>query len=254
MKVFISWSGDRSRAVAELLRRWLKCVVQAIQPWMSTHDIDRGALWISKINEELKDISTGILCLTKENLNRPWILFEAGALAKGLTSARVCTLLVDLKPADIEDPLAQFNHTLPNREGIRALLETLNSALGAEALEKETLDSAFEAYWPRFEKEFAECLQVSSATEGESRDDREILAEVLDHSRSTVQRLAALESMFPSHREQEAIRAHLEMTVREATTRIVQLEEMARMKAMETTRSEAAKRVAARIAGMTLET
>ncbi|EFD2076446.1 toll-Interleukin receptor, partial [Escherichia coli] len=29
MKVFISWSGQRSQAVAELISDWLKCVIQA---------------------------------------------------------------------------------------------------------------------------------------------------------------------------------------------------------------------------------
>src|ERR1043165_153842 len=106
MKIFISWSGNRSRAVAETLRDWIKCVLQATRPWISTRDIDRGSLWFSEINDQLKDTSVGIICLTQENKNRPWILFEAGALAKGLSSNRVCTLLIDLKSADLEDPLA----------------------------------------------------------------------------------------------------------------------------------------------------
>ena len=94
MKVFMSWSGARSRAAAELLSNWTKCVIQATQPWISTRGIDRGALWFSSINDELKDTTVGIVCLTHENKNKPWILFEAGALAKGLANSRVCTFLV----------------------------------------------------------------------------------------------------------------------------------------------------------------
>ncbi len=45
MKIFVSWSGKRSKAVAELMSDWLKCVIQASQPWISTRDIDRGAIW-----------------------------------------------------------------------------------------------------------------------------------------------------------------------------------------------------------------
>ncbi|MGL6401348.1 toll/interleukin-1 receptor domain-containing protein [Aeromonas hydrophila] len=115
MKVFLSWSGERSRLVATLLDEWLRCVLQAIRPWISTKDIDRGALWFNEIQDQLQDTTTGIICLTQENKERPWILFEAGALAKGLSTSRVCTLLVDLKPSDIKDPLAQLNHTLPDR-------------------------------------------------------------------------------------------------------------------------------------------
>lgn len=113
MKIFISWSGRRSQAVAEMLNDWIKCVLQASRPWLSTRDIDRGALWFSEIHDQLRDTSVGIICLTQENKERPWILFESGALAKGLSSNRVCTFLIDLKPSDLQDPLAQFNHTSP---------------------------------------------------------------------------------------------------------------------------------------------
>lgn len=44
MKIFVSWSGKRSKAVAELMSDWLKCVIQASQPWISTRDIDRHKL------------------------------------------------------------------------------------------------------------------------------------------------------------------------------------------------------------------
>lgn len=44
MQVFISWSGDQSKAVAELLNDWIPCVTQAVKPWISSADLDkRGA-------------------------------------------------------------------------------------------------------------------------------------------------------------------------------------------------------------------
>lgn len=43
----------------------------------------------------------------------------AGALAIGdvplFSSNRVCTFLIDLKPEGLQDPIAQFNHTLPDK-------------------------------------------------------------------------------------------------------------------------------------------
>lgn len=137
MRVFLSWSGERSRRVAELLDDWLQCVIQAADPWMSSKDIDRGALWFSEITDQLANTAIGVVCLTKENKNKPWILFESGALAKGISSNRVCTFLVDLKPTDIENPLAQFNHSLPNKNGVWDLVRTINISLKRKSIKRK---------------------------------------------------------------------------------------------------------------------
>jgi hypothetical protein len=93
--VFISWSGDRSKWIAEALREWLPLVVQAAKPWMSSKDIDKGARGLQEISEKLERAKIGIVCLTPENLNVPWVLFEAGALSKTIDDeTRLCTLLL----------------------------------------------------------------------------------------------------------------------------------------------------------------
>ncbi|MFJ7842057.1 hypothetical protein ACIQXG_21755 [Lysinibacillus sphaericus] len=195
MKVFISWSGERSRQVGELLDNWLQCVIQAINPWRSDRDIDRGSLWFTQITNQLKDTSIGIVCLTQENKNNPWILFETGALAKGLTTSRVCTFLIDLQPSDIKDPLAQFNHTLPDESGLKNLVRTLNSTLGENCLSDKVLDEIFETYWPKFEEKFKVVLEQTRTTEViEPRSENDILSEVLGISRNMDRRIRNLES------------------------------------------------------------
>lgn len=190
----MSWSGARSRAAAELLSNWTKCVIQATQPWISTRGIDRGALWFSTINDELKDTTVGIVCLTHENKNKPWILFEAGALAKGLANSRVCTFLVDLEPKDLQDPLAQFNHTLPTRDGVWSLVVTLNNSI-ATPLEQGILEQVFDTNWPQFLNKF-EALLLQHPQEGivEVRSNDSMLEEILASTRSLSQRLRAIEN------------------------------------------------------------
>lgn len=164
MQVFISWSGPRSRAVAELFDEWIQCVIQAVTPWMSSKDIDRGSLWFSEIHNQLRDTKLGVVCLTKDNKDKPWILFEAGALAKGLTSSRVCTLLVDLETTDISDPLAQFNHTAPDKEGIFKLTSTINAALEDKRIDDKVFEKVFETYWPQFRDGFKRALEIHPQT------------------------------------------------------------------------------------------
>jgi len=195
VKVFISWSGERSRAVAELLDDWIQCVLQAIRPWMSSKDIDRGSLWFSEITDQLKDTTIGVVCLTKDNLNKPWILFESGALAKGLSSSRVCTFLIDLETTDVSNPLAQFNHTLPNKEGLYDLVRTLNSSLGDQSLREKVLEQVFDTYWPQFEIGFEQALKDNPEGESASppRSEENILTEVLRTVRTLDRRVRSIE-------------------------------------------------------------
>jgi hypothetical protein len=194
MKVFLSWSGQRSKEVANLLSDWLCCVIQASRPWISTRDLDRGSLWFGEINDQLKDTTVGIICLTQENKTRPWILFEAGALAKGLSTSRVCTLLVDLEPKDIEDPLAQFNHTFPTRESVLGLVKTLNSTLASNGLDNRILEQVFDTYWPQFEKRFADILSSTEAQPpSKPRPKEDVLGEILENTRLLNSRIRRLE-------------------------------------------------------------
>ena len=158
MKVFISWSGDLSKQVATLLSTWLKDVLQAIEPWLSKDDIDKGKIWFGDITEQLSNTGVGILCLTRENKDRPWILFEAGALSKGLSESSVCPFLVNLQHSELEQPLSQFNGSLPNKEDLFRLVKTINAQRKENPLTEAQLLRAFNRCWPEFETPFKKIL------------------------------------------------------------------------------------------------
>ena len=197
MKIFLSWSGARSKAVAELFDDWLRCVIQAAKPWVSSRDIDRGALWFNEVSGQLSDTSIGIVCLTSDNKTKPWILFEAGALAKGLSHTRVCTFLIDLKPVEIEDPLAQFNHSFPTKDSLWSLVRTLNNLVQPMPLDEKILLRVFETYWPQFETEFRQILkEVPAESKPEKRSDQSMLSEILSNTRSLAMKVRELENQL----------------------------------------------------------
>lgn len=181
--------------MAELLRTWVQSVVQAVEPWVSSSDIDRGSLWFNQIINELSSTTHGIICITKDNKDKPWILFEAGALAKGLVSSRIYTLLVDLNSEDIKDPLAQFNHTMPTKEGMSKLISSINNGLGENRLKDVILTNAFNTYWFQFEEEYARIIAgtdtVPHIEPVRSQDD--ILSEILNSVRGIDRRVNTLE-------------------------------------------------------------
>src|ERR1051325_4112221 len=148
MKVFISWSGVKSEALARALKQWIPDVIQTVEPWMSKTDIDAGARWNKEINNALAETKFGIICLTKANFDAPWILFEAGALAKTITESFVCPYLIDLDPADLpKGPLSQFQAMRADKIGTQDLISTINKAMKDDALSAPRLERAFELWW-----------------------------------------------------------------------------------------------------------
>ena len=53
MKVFISWSGPTSNRIALAFRDWLPCVLQTVDPYVSSEDIEKGRRWSADIAKEL---------------------------------------------------------------------------------------------------------------------------------------------------------------------------------------------------------
>jgi hypothetical protein len=91
--------------------------MQALDPWISVEDIDKGQQWGRSLADELESTHAGVICLTPENLTAPWLLFEAGALSKLYKEARVCTYLIDMLYADVPPgPFSEFQHTLAIKE------------------------------------------------------------------------------------------------------------------------------------------
>jgi len=42
MKVFLSWSGPQSKELAEAIRDWIPVVLQAVTPYFTPSDIEKG--------------------------------------------------------------------------------------------------------------------------------------------------------------------------------------------------------------------
>jgi hypothetical protein len=187
MNIFISWSGDRSLKVAQFLEEWLKSIIQSVNPWISTKHIDNGSLWFSEIATNLSTCNTGIICLTPENKDKPWVLFEAGCLSKGLRENRIYTLLIDLSPVDIKDPLSQFNHTLTTRDSIYKLLCDINQGL-ENPLGDKILQKSFDLNWPEFENEVGKIISNKPANLPSKATDTEMIEEILLNTRSLQQR------------------------------------------------------------------
>lgn len=154
MKVFISWSGDRGKAVAKALAQWLPTLFEGLDVFYSPRDITAGSAWLPKLFEGLKQCDVGVLCLTPENQTSPWMLFEAGAVWRGMEDARIIPYCHDLDPASLGEPLKNIQGVADTWHGTWSLVRSLNKCRPKPRPDAE-LQAVFEALWPGLEKTLA---------------------------------------------------------------------------------------------------
>jgi len=136
----------------------------------------------------LSSSNVGILCLTKDNIENPWILFEAGALSKNFDKANVCTILFNLETSDLTGPLTNFQATRFNKDDFKKLVVTINNTGNELKLEGDTLDDVFEMWWPQLEEKVNKILQAEIKTTQKKRPERDLLEEILELCRLNVRK------------------------------------------------------------------
>ena len=204
MKVFISWSGATSHKIANVLRENLPIAIQSLEPYVSSKDIDKGARWSTEISKELEQCQFGILCITGDNLDAPWLLFEAGALAKNIDVGQVTPFLFGVEDEDLPPPLMQFQTTKFVESDVKKLIHSLNKANDSGELHEALLNKSFETMWPTI-KESVDAIKLpkpaTSSKAGSSSHDQsklpEILAKMLDLLQRQHRLLSSPEQLVP---------------------------------------------------------
>ena len=161
MKVFICWSGERSKEVAGLLRQWLPTVLDGLVLTFSP-DIEKGVRWFDSISQELSRARAGLVCLTPENLESGWIHFEAGALFRETTT--IFPFLFQIQAEDLHGPLSHIQSTEATREDTKKLIAVMAEVMARETPQRPVWEQKFEKEWPLFEERLRkiEPLQVKA--------------------------------------------------------------------------------------------
>jgi len=163
MKVFISWSGEDSHIIALKLRDVFEATLQFVEPFISSEDIEFGSNWLTILDQQLNTTSFGILCLTKNNLNAPWLLFEAGAISKGAGATRVIPLLLGVESKDIDAPLSKLHAaTKADRDSLFKLFSQINGHGGDIAIPDRALRTLFDKFWPEIEAAISKTIEKSN--------------------------------------------------------------------------------------------
>lgn len=157
MKLFISWSGEQGKKIAEKLSLWIPSVLQSVEPFFSPSDIEKGENWDGRLTLELSQTDFGIVCLTQESVNAPWIHFEAGALSKTLNS-RLWVLMFGINTSSIKGPLSRFQNTTFNMGDFFELLKTVNK-YAETPLDSTRLKYIYSNMWPYLYNEIMDIMK-----------------------------------------------------------------------------------------------
>lgn len=157
--VFLSWSGERARHVANTLSDHIEDLLN-VDTFVSPN-IEKGEEWNNAIHSALRRCDAGIIILTKENSTAPWLLYEAGAIKTARPEpSRTKTLFVGRRPIDYKGPLQSFMGTTTDRDDFFQLVESLNVSCEVQTT-PQSLTRRFEALWPKISQSFEEACQLS---------------------------------------------------------------------------------------------
>ena len=119
-----------------------------------------------------------MICPTQDNLAKPWIHFEAGALAKRVSErARVIPYLHGVSPSDLRPPLSLFQAVKSDFTGTLDLLTSLNG-IRSTPFEMARLVEIYAKWKFDFESQLAN-LKTPQESSAKPRTDRELLEELV---------------------------------------------------------------------------
>jgi hypothetical protein len=111
------------------------------------------------------------------------LAFEAGALAKSVSIAKVVPLCMDLPTSDLTGPLKEFQGRCLDEPDVKRLVQDLNKATEKQ-LGKERLDRIFDRWWPDLKDAIDQALEGGQLPpQKPEREPVDMLAELIDRVR-----------------------------------------------------------------------
>ena len=155
-KVFISWSGLMSKNLANELHSFLSKVIPGIDFFVSSADIKNGQSWLEVIKDEIVECDAAILCIYKENLESPWLNFEAGGVYFGGRQQSLYPFVFEHTDEGSRGPVSHLQSSSFSRNTLWEAVDEL-SKLTATRISQE-VQLSFNENWPDLEKSIDKAL------------------------------------------------------------------------------------------------
>lgn len=221
MDVFLSWSTERSQKLAKMFNEWIINVLPTVKTYISTEQIGPGDRWSESIGKGLETNFMGIFFMVEENINSPWLNFEAGAISKNIEGSKVIPLLHHMKPEQINGPIAQFQAKLIHeRADILGIVKQINNGITDERkINNEILIKLFDKWYPDFVEGYdkfctdnPERVETNGEKSSNLLDSTDQIGEILNIVRSLIR--TEPKSINPPERNTKRIRISTDNSIR----------------------------------------
>ena len=167
-KIFLSWSGDISRQIAEIFYQYLPSYVDA-EYFLALRDNKLGEDWGERVKKELRETNIGIFFFTEQNLDAPWMIYEAGAIGK-LDGSRVFPLYFGVSRHH-DGPIKELHYQSAsfNKSTYEKLIESLYELCnGGEIHYPAKWELLLDKLFNSMEKEIQNILSKAEAKKSDS--------------------------------------------------------------------------------------
>jgi len=169
MKIFIGWSGDKGKRIAELLQDWIPTIFHRIEPRLSEADMADGK-WNEELVEDLWLITFGIICVEPSSLHSQSLNFEAGALTGAIERKKIVTFLLGIDEEEVTGPLSHFNFVSFDKKSIKDMIFQINAS-SSKPIEEDRLEQSFEHAWPSL-KEGLNNIELINELPGDAPEEK----------------------------------------------------------------------------------
>ena len=173
--VFIS-HDSRDSSLAEAFSKLLSSVSAGVLKSFRSSDkkgtqgIEYGVEWYPEIMKKLQDATDVVCLLTKNSLNRPWILFEAG-VAKGKVDTPILGVGIGIPLGKANDgPFAQFQNCGDDDDSLIKLVTQLVRKIPNSEPDEEVIRTQVKRFKEKIAPMLGAIEEHNDSSNNESKD------------------------------------------------------------------------------------
>lgn len=115
MKICIIWAGETGHQFAIILFEWIISLLREIERYcplknreiLISPEIRELSAFLKFFENQLIVTDYGILCYTEENIDSPWITYQAGVVASN-HGARIVPIILNINRSWLPEPIRLF--------------------------------------------------------------------------------------------------------------------------------------------------